>query len=78
MSFAGLKTAVIRSSKMIKNKRDKYDLAASFQKTISDIIYKKTKVAINEFKNSFEGNKLIVAGGVAANKEIRKTINRIC
>ena len=78
LSFAGLKTAVFRSSKIIKNKQDKYDLAASFQKTILDIIYKKTKVAINEFKKSFKGNKLIVAGGVAANKEIRKTISRIC
>ena len=78
LSFAGLKTAVFRSSKIIKNKQDKYDLAASFQKTISDIIYKKTKVAINEFKKSFNGNKLIVAGGVAANKEIRKTISSIC
>ena len=78
LSFAGLKTSVLRSSIKIKNKNDKYDLAASFQKTILDIIYKKTKVAINEFKKSFRGNRLIVAGGVAANKEIRKTINRIC
>ncbi len=77
-SFAGLKTAVLRSSKLVKNKQDKYDLAASFQKTILDIIYKKTKVAINEFKKSYKGNKLIVAGGVAANKEIRNTISNIC
>ena len=78
LSFAGLKTAVFRSSKIIKNKQGKYDLAASFQKTISDIIYKKTKIAINDFKKNYKGNKLIVAGGVAANKEIRKTISRIC
>ena len=69
---------LLKSSKVIKNKQDKYDLAASFQKTISDIIYQKTKLAINEFKKSFKGNRLIVAGGVAANKEIRKTISRIC
>ena len=37
-----------------------------------------TKVAINEFKKNYKGNKLIVAGGVAANKEIRKTIKRTC
>ena len=36
------------------------------------------QLKINEFKKSFNGNKLIVAGGVAANKEIRKTISRIC
>ena len=78
LSFAGLKTAVFRSSKIIKNKQDKYDLAASFQKTILDIIHKKTKVAIREFKKRYKENKLIVAGGVAANKKIRKTINRVC
>ena len=78
VSFAGLKTAVFRSSKLIKNNQDKYDLAASFQKTILEIIYKKTKVAINEFKKDYNGDKFVVAGGVAANKEIRKTIKKIC
>ena len=78
LSFAGLKTAVFKSSKLIKVKQDKYDLAASFQSTIIDIIYKKTKFAINEFKKYYRGNKIVVAGGVAANKEIRKTINKIC
>ncbi len=78
LSFAGLKTAVLRASKLVKNKQDKYDLAASFQNTILNIILKKTKVAINDFKESYKGNKLIVAGGVAANKEIRRTINKVC
>ena len=78
LSFAGLKTAVFRSSQIIKNKQDKYDLAASFQKTILDILYKKTKIAVNQFKKNYNGDKLVVAGGVAANKEIRKTINKIC
>ena len=33
LSFAGLKTAVLKISKTIKSEQDKYDLAASFQKT---------------------------------------------
>ena len=45
LSFAGLKTSVLRSSIKIKNKNDKYDLAASFQKTIEEILYKKTEIA---------------------------------
>ena len=51
LSFAGLKTAVLRESKKIigKNKL-KYNLAASFQNTINKILYKKTKVAVNMFK----------------------------
>ena len=51
MSFAGLKTAVLKISKLIKNQDDKNDLAASFQKTIQDILYVKTKYAFEEFKN---------------------------
>ncbi len=78
LSFAGLKTAVFKLSKLIKSEQDKYDLAASFQKTVMDIIYKKTKVAINEFRKYCKGNEMVIAGGVAKNKEIRKKINKMC
>ena len=39
LSFAGLKTAVLKISKKIKTEQDKFDLAASFQKTIIEILY---------------------------------------
>ena len=76
LSFAGLKTAVLKISKKIKTDQDKYDLAASFQKTIEEILYKKTKVAFNEFRklNKNKNNTFVVAGGVAANKKIRKIL----
>ncbi len=77
-SFAGLKTAVLRYKNFIKTKKDKYDLAASFQATVLKIIYKKTKVAISEFKKVSKGRSLIVAGGVAANKQIRNIIKKVC
>ena len=48
-SFAGLKTAVLKISKTIKNDQDKFDLAASFQKTIEEILYKKKIIDFNEF-----------------------------
>ena len=78
MSFAGLKTAIFRLQKEIKTKQDKCDLAASFQKTIVEIIKKKTTIAIKEFKKDNKSNHLIVAGGVSANKKIRKTICQLC
>ena len=78
LSFAGLKTAVFRTKNFLKSKKDKYDLAASFQATILKIIYKKTKVAIAEFKKISKSKSLVVAGGVAANKEIRKTLEKLC
>ncbi len=80
LSFAGLKTAILRITKNIKNEKDKYDLAASFQKTIEEILYKKSKVAFEEFKNinGDMGKKFVVAGGVAANKKIRKILTKLC
>ena len=76
LSFAGLKTAVLKISKKIKTKQEKYDLAASFQKTIEDILYKKTKIAFEEFEKQKNLNKkiFVVAGGVAANKKIRSML----
>jgi N6-L-threonylcarbamoyladenine synthase len=80
LSFAGLKTAVLRIVKQIKTEQEKYDLAASFQKTIEEILYKKSKIAFDEFKkiNTTNKNKFVVAGGVAANKRIREVLTNLC
>jgi len=77
LSFAGLKTAVLRESKKINGEdKLKYNLAASFQDTINKILYKKTKVAVQMFREKIkkENFQLIVAGGVAANESIRKNL----
>ncbi len=50
LSFAGLKTAILRISSSIRSKQEKYDLAASFQKTIEEILEVKTQIAFDEFK----------------------------
>jgi len=80
LSFAGLKTAVLKITKQIKTDQEKYDLAASFQKTIEEILYKKSKVAFKEFKNlnNNKGNTFVIAGGVAANKKIREVLTKLC
>ena len=80
LSFAGLKTAILKISKNLKTDQDKYDLAASFQKTIEEILYKKTKVAFEEFNklNNKELKKFVIAGGVAANNNIRKMLINLC
>ena len=77
LSFAGLKTAVLRESKKINNDiKLRYDLAASFQHTVNKILYKKTKVAMKQFlnKGGKENSNFVVAGGVAANKTIRENL----
>ncbi len=80
LSFAGLKTAILKISKTIKSEQDKYDLAASFQNTIEEILYKKTKIAFTEFEkiNSLKEKIFVVAGGVAANKKIRSMLINLC
>jgi len=80
LSFAGLKTAILKITKTIKTEQEKFDLAASFQKTVEEILKKKTKIAFNEFEKQNNTNKkvFVVAGGVAANKKIRSMLINLC
>ena len=79
LSFAGLKTAVLRTSKKLKNEKEKYHLAASFQKTINEILYEKTKVSMEEFLKNRKNKKniFVIAGGVASNLSIRKNLTKV-
>ena len=79
LSFSGLKTAVLKISKKIIDKEEKYHLAASFQKTIEDILFEKSKFAMNLFKekNYNEKKVFVIAGGVASNNKIRQNLNEL-
>ena len=77
LSFAGLKTSILRISKQIKNDREKFDLAASFQKTIEEILYKKTKIAFNQYLKLNKNKTFVIAGGVAANIGIRNKLIKV-
>ena len=81
LSFAGLKTAVLRESKKINDNQLKYNLAASFQNTVNKILLKKTKEAMRQFRNQTlhkEKIPFVVAGGVAANQSIRENLTQVC
>ena len=80
LSFAGLKTAILKITKQIKTDQEKFDLAASFQKTVVEILLKKTKIAFEEFEEQAnpKEKKFVVAGGVAANKKIRSMLLNLC
>lgn len=76
-SFSGLKSAVINlvhNEEQRGNEIRKKDLATSFQNTVVEIITKKTMKAIKDYGV----NNLIVAGGVAANKVLRKKLEQLC
>jgi N6-L-threonylcarbamoyladenine synthase len=79
LSFAGLKTAVLRESKNITDDNMKYNLAASFQHTVNKILYKKTKEAMRQFtfKTQQKKSNFVVAGGVAANLSIRENLKSV-
>ena len=70
-SFSGLKTAALRLVKSFEGKDlPLADICASFQETVSATLYKKVKLALEE--NGYK--QVVLAGGVAANSEIRKKI----
>lgn len=81
-SYSGLKTAVLRAFEQNRDKaagavaRTKLvaDLAASFQAAAADSIVHKTKQAL---KATGHG-RLVVGGGVAANKALRKSLEELC
>ena len=79
LSFAGLKTAILQLSSKIKSEKDKENLAASFQKTINEILNVKCKSAMNEFNSTHKKSKkvFVISGGVAANKSIRNNLDQL-
>lgn len=70
-SFSGLKTAVLYKTKNPSTGEirefDRADLAASFQKTVSEILTKKTILGIKKYNP----RTVILSGGVAANSYLR-------
>ncbi len=77
LSFSGLKTAVINLVHNAQQKGieiDREDMAASFQKTIADILSQKTMLAAENL-----GYRVIaVAGGVSANSGVRERLTAEC
>ena len=76
MSFSGLKTAAFsRKNEIDKNNISRYDLAASFQKSVADVLCKKISLAIDISNKEFSNFKnVVVSGGVAANNYLREKI----
>jgi N6-L-threonylcarbamoyladenine synthase len=72
-SFAGLKTAVLTQVKKLGDELDarKADLAASTQAAIVEVLVRKSLDALEQ--NAM--NRLVVAGGVGANKLLRSQMN---
>lgn len=77
MSFSGLKTAVINLAHQAEQKGEPLDapsLAASFCKAVSDSLVPRTIAAAKALGR----DKVVVAGGVAANSRIRRDFVAAC
>ena len=75
-SFAGLKTAVMMQAKKLGDDFElrKADLAASTEAAIVDVLLKKSLTALRETGLK----RLVVAGGVGANRHLREQLNTVC
>lgn len=81
-SFSGLKTAVRLQAEALAplSDVDVADIAASFQSTVASIIETRSRQALEKFSALFPGQpmRLVVAGGVAANREIASVLELLC
>lgn len=75
-SFSGIKTSIRNLlQKLTMNEEDVYDICASFQECVSDILLNRTNNAVIMAKSlGVEVNDFIITGGVAANKFLRKKL----
>lgn len=75
-SFAGLKTAVLTQAKKLGDDLEarKADLAASTEAAIVEVLVKKTLAALQQTGLK----RVVVAGGVGANRHLRAQLNAAC
>lgn len=76
-SFSGLKSAVLNYLNQCRMKEIpvvQADVAASFQKAVTDVLIGNAVKAMDEF----EADKFAIAGGVASNKALREGMREAC
>lgn len=76
-SFSGVKSAVlnyINGCQMKGVNWNQADVAASFQKAVTDVLVENAMRAVREYK----AEKFAIAGGVAANSALRSAMKEAC
>ena len=76
-SFSGLKSAVLNYINGCQMKGQEYrqaDIAASFQKAVTDVLVGNAMRAVEEY----HADRFAIAGGVAANSALRQTMKEAC
>ena len=85
MSFSGLKTALLRARDGLVadqggiTRTDRADLCAGFQEAVADLLAEKTRRALAGYMALAPSDPVLaVAGGVAANGQIRAALQSVC
>ena len=73
-SFSGLKTAAFRIAQTCETEQDKADLADAVQSAIARQLSDRSERALAAYAETHDHKLFVVAGGVAANKMIRATL----
>ena len=73
-SFSGLKTAAFRVAQACETEQDKADLADAVQAAIARQLSERSERAMQAYAETHGHRLFVVAGGVAANKTIRRTL----
>ena len=76
-SFSGLKSAVLNYINGCQMKGQEYrqaDIAASFQKAVTDVLVGNAMRAVEEYR----ADRFAIAGGVAANSALRQAMKEAC
>ena len=76
-SFSGVKSAVLNYINGCRMKGEEYsqaDIAASFQKAVTDALVERAMHAVDEFRI----DKFAIAGGVASNSALRAAMKDAC
>jgi N6-L-threonylcarbamoyladenine synthase len=73
-SFSGLKTAASRIAQTLETEQDRADLADAVQNAIARQLSERTDRAMADYADKHDRLAFVVAGGVAANKTVRRVL----
>ncbi len=73
-SFSGLKTAASRLAQTCETDQDRADLADAVQNAIARQLSERSERAMKSYAETHDHRLFVVAGGVAANKTVRRTL----
>lgn len=77
-SFSGLKTAAARAAEAAQTDQDKADVAASVQAAIARQLTERSERAMADYAEHHDHRLFVVAGGVAANQTVRRSLTEAC